>query len=131
MTAALHVAGTWILELPIGLPLTMNKARTLHHHTYGSAIKRLRRIALNAAQNAAIPPLGRCSVQMYYQPPDRRRRDADGLVASLKPICDGLVDAGIVTDDTPDLMVKLMPIIEPAARPARVWIVVTALGDDK
>lgn len=127
MTAALHVAGTWVLELPIGLPLTMNVARTLHHQSYGKRIKAIRGAALNAAQDALIPPLGRCSVQMYYQPPDRRRRDADGLVASLKPICDGLVDAGIVTDDTPDLMVKHMPVIEPAGRPARVWIVVTAL----
>jgi crossover junction endodeoxyribonuclease RusA len=127
MTAALHLDGTWVLELPIGLPLTMNKARTLHHQTYGKLIKQIRAVARDAALDAAIPSLARCSVQMYYQPPDRRRRDADGLVASLKPICDGLVDALVVVDDTPDLMVKLMPVIEPAGRPARVWVVVTAL----
>ena len=31
-------------------------------------------------------------------------------------MCDGLVDAGIVPDDTPDLMVKHMPVIEHGTR---------------
>ena len=50
---------------------------------------------------------------------DHRRRDADNLVPTLKALCDGLVDASIVPDDTPEFMTKIMPVIrcEPGAVP--------------
>lgn len=56
-------------------------------------------------------------VTLTYVPKDSRRRDADNLVALLKPICDGIVDARVVTDDDPAHMVKVMPVIA-AADPA-------------
>ena len=118
-------ADVYDVDLDIGLPLTMNLARTMHHRTYGKRIKAIRETTAAAA--AHIGPLGRCEVLMHYRPADRRRRDADGLVATLKPVCDGLVDAGLVVDDTPDLMTKHMPVIEPAARPFRVWLTITRL----
>jgi len=37
----------------------------------------------------------------------RAARDEDNTVATLKPVCDGLVDAGLVPDDTPQWMTKL------------------------
>lgn len=40
---------------------------------------------------------------------------------------DGLVDAGIVPDDSPQFMVKDMPVIHEARSPARLWLVVTPL----
>lgn len=45
-------------------------------------------------------------VTLVWYAPDRIRRDADNPVATLKPICDGLVDAGLVPDDTPEWMDK-------------------------
>lgn len=56
----------------------------------------------------------RVRVTLTYIPRDSRRRDADNLVATYKPICDGIVDAGVVTDDDPLHMVKVMPHIAPA-----------------
>lgn len=50
-------------------------------------------------------------VTLLFRPPDKRRRDADNLVATLKAVCDGLVDADVVADDTPAEMVKEMPVI--------------------
>jgi crossover junction endodeoxyribonuclease RusA len=50
-------------------------------------------------------------VTLTYYPRDRRRRDADNLVPTLKACADGLVDAGVTRDDTPDLMRKHMPVI--------------------
>ena len=35
-------------------------------------------------------------------PRDRLRRDQDNLVPTLKPCIDGLVDAGVIPDDTPE-----------------------------
>ena len=43
---------------------------------------------------------------------DHRKRDEDNLVPTLKALCDGIVDAGIVPDDTREFMIKDMPRIE-------------------
>lgn len=51
------------------------------------------------------------TVRMFYFVTDSRRRDTDNLVATLKPFCDGLVDAMIVPDDTPQYMAKPSPAI--------------------
>ena len=51
---------------------------------------------------------------------------------TLKALCDGIVDAGIVKDDAPTFMVKDMPVLhEPASTSglkARLWLVVTVLA---
>lgn len=63
-------------------------------------------------------------VALHWQPKDNRRRDSDNPVLSAKACFDGLVDAGLVADDTPDQMLKLMPIIHPAVKgePASCWL---------
>lgn len=68
------------------------------------------------------------TVELRYQPKRRGRLDADNLVATLKPICDGIVDAGVVDDDTPQYMTKLMPTIVAATktqRTGRLWLIIT------
>jgi len=65
-------------------------------------------------------------VELHYWPRDRRRRDADNLFPTLKSACDGLVDARVVCDDTPQFMDKKMPILhEPDGDPRLVLIVTT------
>ena len=72
----------------------------------------------------------RVRVQLSYTPRDKRRRDADNLVGMLKPICDGIVDAGVVPDDTPEFMVKEMPVIHaPEGKNARMELRVEALDE--
>ena len=69
-------------------------------------------------------------VVLSYTPRDKRRRDADNLVGMLKPICDGIVDAGVVPDDTPDFMIKEMPVIKPpAGKHARMELLVEAVDE--
>lgn len=58
-----------------------------------------------------IPPMKRCRVELVWRVRDSRRRDVDNVVPTLKAICDGIVDAGVVPDDTPEFMVKVMPEI--------------------
>ena len=75
-----------------------------------------------------------CIVQLHYLPKDNRRRDTDNLVATLKPICDGLAGGtsklpgyGLVPDDIPAYMAKPEPIIhrhERGEKPA-MWIELT------
>lgn len=65
---------------------------------------------------------GRIVVGLTYVPRDRRRRDPDNLVVPLmKALVDGIVDAGIVPDDTPQYVLRLMPVIaEPDGDPRLV-----------
>ncbi len=42
----------------------------------------------------------------------KRRRDSDNAIAMLKPIYDGIVDAGVVQDDTPEYMERAEPSFE-------------------
>ena len=66
-------------------------------------------------------------VRLNYRPKDRRRRDADNLVATLKPCLDGLVAAGVIPDDTPAHLDWSAPRIhEPAEdRKPLLWLTIT------
>lgn len=64
------------------------------------------------ARKAKVPSLKRISVELHYCPRDKRRRDPLNLVALLKPIEDGLVDAGVIPDDNPVYLEPLMPKID-------------------
>jgi crossover junction endodeoxyribonuclease RusA len=45
-------------------------------------------------------PWKTANVQIVVTPPDRRRRDKDNLLASLKAAFDGAQDAGLIADDS-------------------------------
>jgi crossover junction endodeoxyribonuclease RusA len=46
-----------------------------------------------------IPRMERVRIAVEYQPPDRRHRDADNPVASVKGCVDGIVAAKVIKDD--------------------------------
>lgn len=103
---------TW--ELWINLPtVTMNSRE--HWARKAEKVKALRSAAFLLARQQRIPALGKCQVSLTLYPKVRRTRDADNYVATLKPLCDGLVDAGVVADDHPALMTKHMPHISQRA----------------
>jgi hypothetical protein len=103
-------------------PLTANQR--LHWRERADRTAGVRTSARYLARR--IPFLGRCEVALVWVVTDRRRRDADNIVPTLKAMCDGLVDAGVVSDDTPDLMVKRMPEIRMGTR-AHMVLIVTPL----
>ena len=91
-------------------PISLNDR--LHHMAKAKLTAAMRLEAAEAAHR--IPDLGRCEVTLTWYVTDKRRRDNENPVASLKAWCDGIVDAGVVADDTEEFMVKNMPRI--------VWI---------
>jgi len=108
----------WTIPLPwTSPPLTLNARK----------VKAVRMIGWVEARRWRIPELARCEVQLVYAPRDSRVRDEDNLVATLKPLCDGLVDAGVVPDDGPAFMAKPTPRIAAPQRPPALWLVVTEL----
>lgn len=115
----------WTLDLPFDRPpITANQR--LHHMAKARLTRQVRRAASFLARSARIPTLDTCTVRMVWFVTDRHRRDADNLVPTLKAACDGLVDAGVVSDDIPSLMTKRMPeIVLRKGEPAGLQLIVT------
>lgn len=69
-------------------------------------------------------------VELHWQPRDNRRRDEENPIPTLKALADGLVDAGLAADDTPQDMRKHMPIIHQPVKgePAKCWLEIRATG---
>lgn len=123
---------TWTYALDLGYskpPLSMNDRK--HHMARARITREIRTKTAFLAKSEKVPTgCEHARVGLHYRPRDRRRRDADNLMPILKAACDGLVDHGLVADDTPELMSKLMPVIHPAekGRPGALWLTIT-IGD--
>lgn len=103
---------TAVLELPwTKPPMSMNDR--MHWAQKAKLTKRIRAEAgILACRNRLPTGLAHVTVALVYRPRDRRRRDTDNLMPVLKALCDGLVDHGLVTDDTPQWMTKHMPRLD-------------------
>lgn len=88
-------------------PLSLNVR--LHRMAEAKIVKELRTMMFVKARH--IPDLGRCEVRLVWFVNDKRRRDDENPITTLKALCDGLVDAEVVPDDTAEFMRKLMPEI--------------------
>lgn len=92
------------IELPLPHPkLNPNRSRGLHWAAKSKLARSYRDacglLALEAQRGSKRRwTRATISVAAYYETP--RRRDADNLIASLKPAFDGLVDAGLLADDS-------------------------------
>lgn len=111
---------TWEIRLPWSAPPASANDRD-HWRVKARKVATIRQSAKYIVQDAmsAFPfPMPatpkRIAVGLTYVPRDKRRRDPDNLVVPLfKALCDGIVDAGVVPDDTPAYMVRSMPVILP------------------
>lgn len=74
--------------------------------------------ALRSSGYADDFPLRSIVVEPVFFFTTNRRRDDDNLIASLKPMLDGLVDAGVVDDDSHGKLLLLLPVTEIARRKA-------------
>lgn len=105
-------------------PLTANQR--LHWFEKAKRTRQVR--SLTAEKAAHIPPMDKIAVQLVWFVNTSHRRDVDNVVPTLKAMCDGLVDAGVVPDDVPEFMEKRMPTIHQVKRDemtARMTLIVT------
>lgn len=91
------------------LPLTLNQR--INRWEKAKRVAAVRSEAAWRCRAAHIPATDWCRVCMIWTVPDRRRRDAENPILTMKAWCDGIVDAGVVPDDVPEMMDKLMPKI--------------------
>lgn len=118
----------WRLEIGEMRPLSLNGSRR-NHYAHARDVKKLRQIARACARANNIPPLARVQIELHYAPRDRRRRDPLNLVATLKPIEDGIVDAGVIPDDTPEYSQPTIPVIDPPTGcRGRLYVIVRELA---
>lgn len=107
------------LELPWERP-PLSANRSLHWAEKARITKRIRneigwrvKAAINSGK---LVRANKVRVQLRYIPKTNRTRDTDNLYPTLKAICDGIIDAGLVHDDSPEFMDKPQPIIEPTRK---------------
>lgn len=111
MLAHLGIDGEcWQFDLPQTHPVSLNHRmawQQKHRIT-----KPYRDAAHVLARAVKIPHCRRVRVYLIYTPRDARRRDPLNLIATLKLVEDGIVDAGVVDDDNPDFIESQMPLID-------------------
>ncbi len=88
-------------------PLSLNYR--MHRMAEAKLVKELRTMMHTKARH--IPFMTRCEVSLVWYVNDRRRRDDENPITTMKALCDGLVDAEVVEDDTAEYMLKHMPRI--------------------
>lgn len=114
----------WTIDLPWkSPPLSMNDR--MHWAQKAKITRTIRLLAKVKTRN--IPDLERCRAELVWHVGDRRKRDLDNPWPTMKALCDGLVDAEIVADDTPDLMEKLIRLSYVAKQTNRLELVVTEI----
>jgi crossover junction endodeoxyribonuclease RusA len=120
----------WTLPLAFTKPLSLNDR--MHWQVKRKHTAAWRGHARDLAVAAGIPILERFTAVLHYQPRDNRRRDVDNLVASLKPLVDGLRDAHVAVDDDTAHYRMSAPEIHAARKgePGRMWLVVRDLSDE-
>lgn len=102
----------WVVEL--GRMPTFTANGRYHWTSRSTLTRQWREIACYETKLAKVPPLSHARIWLVYWPPDRRRRDPSNLMPAQKACVDGVVDAGIVKDDSPEFVEELMPLIMPA-----------------
>ena len=67
------------------------------------------------ARVAGLKFRGPVRIEYLFRFCDRRRRDLDNLIKSMKPALDGLRDAGVIAEDSTDEVPRLSATYEKAA----------------
>lgn len=89
---------TIILPWP---PKELSPNARIHFRAKAAAVKAYREQAYWIARAAEVPPVGTdggIALRFDFHPPDKRRRDLDNMLASIKSGVDGIADALCVDD---------------------------------
>lgn len=81
-------------------PPTLNELNNLHYRVRAKKKEEWSKIVYNACNEFDIKPVMKTIITLEFYFPDKRRRDPDNYSFSAKFIFDGLVDAGILIDDS-------------------------------
>lgn len=91
------MSGTVTLPWP---PKELSPNARIHYHAKARSAKSYREHAywLTKAAGALAPAEGGIALRFDFHPPDKRKRDLDNMLASIKAGVDGIADALEVND---------------------------------
>lgn len=96
-----------------GLPPTPNQLIRMHWAQVAKEKKRWRTMTYYQARSLR-PQTPYRHVELTVVRGSSRGTDLDNVLAAVKPIIDGLVDAGILADDCPKVVQRIIPMWEKA-----------------
>lgn len=89
-------------------PWTANAERTFHYHKRAKLVRECRERFHWLAIAAQIPPLDQISVEVWPLSASKRtRQDVAAVFPTVKAAIDGIVDAGVIPDDSAKHLVSL------------------------
>jgi crossover junction endodeoxyribonuclease RusA len=95
---------TYTLVVP-GRPISSNKR--MHFQAWAKETAKWREATAAAATAAGLSPLPRIKVTACPWLRGKRKQDVGACMRAVKACVDGLVDAGVIPDDTDEYVVKL------------------------
>lgn len=116
---------TWTLTIDqCGRPLLANATHKMHPRAATAARAVWRDTTATLARAARIPTLEGITVEARCRYPDRRSLpDTDAASPAVKGCIDGLVAAGVLTNDTPEFVRRvayLAPVVARGLPPALI-----------
>jgi crossover junction endodeoxyribonuclease RusA len=84
-----------------GLPESINSIGRKHFMVKTAESKKWRTYVVFESKGKALPPTPLAKAKLTFTRVSKRQMDFDNLVSSFKAVQDGLVDAGIIINDTP------------------------------
>ena len=124
---SVEILPVYRLDLPNMHYPSLNTRRSKLHD--GGTLKQWREAAGWAAKEHRVPRLNRPTVRLHFYPGDNRRRDRINLALVHKAAVDGLVDAGVIADDSPEFVDEMMPAIHKGAGVRRWVLEIVPAGD--
>ena len=90
---------TWQAVIRLAASDVLNLNDREHWRLKANKSKHIRQLAKQIARASRAPHLKRALLTVEIAFPDRKRRDPHNWMATVKPIVDGLVKAGVLPDD--------------------------------
>lgn len=90
---------TWQAVIRLAASDVLNLNDREHWQLKANKSKHIRQLAKQIARASRAPHLKRALLTVEIAFPDRKRRDPHNWMATVKPIVDGLVKAGVLPDD--------------------------------
>lgn len=87
-------------------PWTVNRQRSMHHYMIARLVQRWRHQAQEACEGAKpLTPPVQVSVTPILR--GKRKQDVGACYPAVKAAIDGMVDAGVIPDDTPENLISI------------------------
>lgn len=103
-------------------PPTLNELNNMHFMKRAKLKETWESIVSKACMEHGAYPMNKVSVTLEFYFPDKRRRDPDNYGFSAKFLLDGLVKAGVLSDDSFDEISELRIVKGGVGKPKHILI---------